>query len=136
MLRAAALLLLLAPLAPAASYVDPRLCATCHPAEAKAYAQTGMARAFSKPVLSQTTPAPFHHAASDTWYSMEARDGALYQRRWRIGPSGQPIEVQESRVDYVLGSGSRARTYLHRTDRGGLIELALGWYSENGGEWA
>ncbi len=35
-----------------------------------------------------------------------------------------------------MGSGNHVRTYLHRTERGALIELPLAWYSENGGEWA
>ena len=36
----------------------------------------------------------------------------------------------------MLGSGNHARSYLHRTARGTLIELPLGWYSEKGGYWA
>ena len=43
--------------------------------------------------------------------------------------------VEESRIDYVLGSGNHARSYLHRTARGTLIELPLGWYAEKGGYW-
>src|SRR5919198_337307 len=37
--------------------------------------------------------------------------------------------------DYVLGSGAHARSYLHRTSRGSLVELPLGWYAEKGGGW-
>ena len=72
----------------------------------------------------------------DTWYAITKRDGAYYQRRWRVGFSGKETEVQESRIDYVMGSGNHVRTYLHRTDRGVLIELPLAWYSEDGGKWA
>jgi len=50
--------------------------------------------------------------------------------------SGKETEVQESRIDYVMGSGNHVRTFLHQTVRGALIELPLAWYSENGGEWA
>ena len=59
-----------------------------------------------------------------------------YQRRWRVGFDGKDAEVRDSRIDYVMGSGNHGRTYLHRTERGALIELPLAWYSENGGEWA
>src|SRR5437899_1367867 len=45
-------------------------------------------------------------------------------------------DVVEMRVDFVLGSGEHAKTYLHRTATGQLIELPLGWYRENGGTWA
>lgn len=116
-------------------YVDARVCAGCHPKIARTYAQTGMARSFHHPQVRGTVNA-YHHEPSDTWYAMVERDGAYYQRRWRIGPAGEKIAVEESRVDYVMGSGNHARTYLHRTARGALIELPLAWYPENGGTWA
>ena len=109
-------------------------CATCHPKIAVGFAKTGMARSFYKPAALESTR--FYHKPSDTWYSVEERGDVYYQRRWRIGYSGQETEIQESRIDYVMGSGNHVRTFLHRTERGALIELPLAWYSENGGEWA
>jgi predicted CXXCH cytochrome family protein len=94
-----------------------------------------MARSFHRPRLRNAVEA-YHHEPSDTWYAMVERDGAYYQRRWRIGPAGEKIAAQESRIDYVMGSGNHARTYLNRTARGALIELPLAWYPENGGTWA
>ena len=44
--------------------------------------------------------------------------------------------MEEQRIDYVMGSGNHARTYLHRTARGTLIELPLGWYGEKQGYFA
>jgi Tfp pilus assembly protein PilF len=93
-----------------------------------------MARSFYKP--RPVEPVRYYHKLSDTWYSIEERGGSYYQRRWRIGYEGKETEVQESRIDYAMGSGNHVRTYLHRTERGALIELPLAWYSENGGEWA
>ena len=78
---------------------------------------------------------PFYHQLSGTWYAMVKRSDEYYQRRWRIGSGGKEADVQESRIDYVMGSGNHARTYLHRTARGALMELPLGWYPENGGMW-
>jgi Flp pilus assembly protein TadD len=116
------------------SYVDAHLCAGCHEKIARTYALTGMARSFyrSQAVGDNT----FFHQKSGTWYAMLQRDGSYFQRRWRIGPDGQEIHLQESRIDYVMGSGNHVRTFLHRTERGTLIELPLAWYSENGGTWA
>ena len=116
------------------SYVGPQLCFGCHSKIAETYARTGMARSFHRPQEQPETK--FFHQPSATWYAMEKRDGGYYQKRWRIGPAGQEIDVQESRIDYVMGSGNHAKTYLHRTDRGALVELPLGWYSEAGGTWA
>jgi predicted CXXCH cytochrome family protein len=109
-------------------------CATCHSKIAATFAKTGMARSFYKPTTIE--PARFYHQPSETWYAIEERNGSYYQRRWRVGFDGKDAEVQESRIDYVMGSGNHVRTYLHRTDRGALIELPLAWYSENGGQWA
>ncbi|HVW86002.1 MAG TPA: tetratricopeptide repeat protein, partial [Bryobacteraceae bacterium] len=109
-------------------------CAPCHPKIARTYAKTGMARSFYRP--SEPETARFYHKLSDTWYAMEQRGGEYIQRRWRIGYDGKETEVLESRVDYVMGSGNHVRTFLHRNERGALIELPLAWYAENGGTWA
>jgi Tfp pilus assembly protein PilF len=109
-------------------------CAQCHSKIAASFAKTGMARSFYKP--GNIEPARYYHQASKTWYAIVQHDGSSYQRRWRTGFDGKETEVQESRIDYVMGSGNHVRTYLHRTDRGALIELPLAWYSENGGIWA
>ncbi len=82
-----------------------------------------------------TTKNEYHHSASDTYYRMIRRDGEYFQMRWQIGYNGQQTNVDEQRIDYVIGSGHHARTYLHRTPRGTLSELPLGWYAENGGYW-
>jgi hypothetical protein len=100
-----------------------------------------MARSFHRPQTKNTYEAyargnPFFRGKSGTWYAILQRDGNYYQRRWRIGPGGREIYAQESRIDYIMGSGNHVRTYLHRTERGTLIELTLAWYSENGGTWA
>jgi len=126
--------------APASQYVDARICAGCHSQIARNYQQTGMGRSLFRPApanaIEDYAGNQFVHALSDTHYSMTMRGGAYYQRRWQIGFGGAETNVEESSVDYVLGSGNHARAYLHRTARGALIELPLGWYAEKGGYWA
>jgi tetratricopeptide (TPR) repeat protein len=78
----------------------------------------------------------YYSSLSDTHYAMIIRDGGYYQRRWQVGLNGVETNVEEMKVDYVLGSGDEARSYLHQTSRNTLIELPLGWYSERGGYWA
>ncbi len=116
-------------------YVDARVCAACHRQIAEDYRQTGMARSFFRPapeMLMKTMHVRirFYHALSDTHYAMIRRGGEFYQRRWQIGLAGMETNVEELRVDYVLGSGNHARSYLHRTAAGTLIELPLGWYPD------
>jgi predicted CXXCH cytochrome family protein len=129
-----------APAAPTNRYVDPSACAGCHAEVARNYLQTGMGRSFFRPsaankVETYTSNNQFYHSLSDTHYSMEQRGGAYYQRRWQIGFDGKETNVEQLTIDYVLGSGTHARSYLHRTTRGTLIELPLGWYAEKGGVW-
>ena len=121
-------------------YVDSNACATCHREIAANYARTGMGRSFFKPASANTIEdyagAPeYYHALSDSHYAMTIRNGQYFQRRWQLDGDGNQINVEESKIDYVMGSGNHARSYLHRTERGMLIELPLGWYPDHGGEW-
>ena len=63
---------------------------------------------------------------------MVFRDGAWFQRRWQTGFDGKETNVDEKRVDYVLGSGNHSRTLLHLTEQNTLQELPLGWYCGEG----
>lgn len=96
-----------------------------------------MARSFYRAADTEYLNAgqPFYHEPSGTWYAVLKRGGAYYQRRWQMGSGGEEINVQESTVDYVMGSGNHARTLLHLTARGTLLELPLGWYAESAGAW-
>jgi predicted CXXCH cytochrome family protein len=124
----------------AGRYADSARCAQCHPAIAATYRKTGMGRSFRK-VQSEAdmgapaTGKPFYHAASESYFSIAFRNGAWFQRRWRTGFDGKETDVDEKRVDYVMGSGNHSRTLLHLTERSTLQELPLGWYSEKGGFW-
>ncbi len=123
------------------AYADPAKCAQCHPAIAATYQKTGMGRAFhrvggTKGVDDPAPGKPYHHAASDSYFALLQRKGELFQRRWQIGPDGKETNVDEKRVDFVLGSGNHARTYLHLTDKNTLQQLPLGWYAEKGGYYA
>jgi len=125
---------------PVNEYVDSRLCARCHSQIYENYRQTGMAKSLFKPAPANTIEdykgnTQFYHSLSDTHYSMIFRDHAYYQRRWQIGSDGNETNVEEMKIDYVIGAGDHSRSYLHRTTRGTLIELPLGWYTERGGYW-
>jgi tetratricopeptide (TPR) repeat protein len=95
-----------------------------------------MGQSFYRPSPRNTSPATYHHKASDSYFTVLERDGKFYQRRHQIDPGGRELNVFEKRIDFVMGSGNHARTYLHRTASGTLIELPLGWYADQGGHWA
>lgn len=83
---------------------NPNPCMTCHPAEVKGYASTGMANALSR---AASQPAgEFLHAVSETKFSVVQASDGMHQRITRGGVSG------DYRIAYVVGSGHRAFGYL------------------------
>ncbi len=67
---------------------------------------------------------------------MYEKGGRYYQRRHQIGFDGGETNVVEKEIHFVIGSGNHARSYLHRTSEGKIVELPVAWYSENDGYWA
>ncbi|HVG25189.1 MAG TPA: hypothetical protein VND45_13615 [Thermoanaerobaculia bacterium] len=120
-------------------YVDDAACATCHADRAKTYQHVGMARSFyaargSKVIEDYAAP-PFFHAPSGQYFEMRRRGDEVVFRRWQLARDGAPIHVFEQVVDWIIGSGNHARTYVYRTASGELYELPLTWYSQSR-QWA
>ncbi len=128
------------PLTTTSAYVSPEQCEGCHADIAASYKQTGMGRSFFKPTASNRVEDyqrsnTFYHVGSDRYYTMTERDGRYFMRRHQKQRDGQALNVIEESIDYVIGSGNHARTYLHLTDQKKLIELPVTWYAEDGGHW-
>src|SRR5947209_636635 len=123
----------------AAGYVDDKQCATCHSDIARSYRQVGMSKSFYRPrpddVIEDFSKLPYKHARSGDVMELRWRDGRLVFRRWQLDDAGQPINVFEQTVDWILGSGHHARTYLYQTPIGEIYQLPLAWYSQTK-EWA
>lgn len=121
-------------------YIDSRVCASCHSDISASFSQTGMGRSFSVP----NAAAPHanfdnqtvYNKASDMYYTMFDRDGKLFEQRYQLGYRGQRTNIVDEQIDYVIGSGNHARTFLHRDVQGQLIELPVTWYAEGSGYWA
>ncbi len=124
-----------------AGYVEPTACLACHQDVWKTYQHTGMARSFFRPspqkmVEDFTKNNRYYHPASKSYYTMTERNGKYFQRRHQVGPDGKIINAIEKEMEYVMGSGNHARTYLYKTAQGTLMQLPVGWYPEKGGYWA
>ena len=124
----------------AVAYVRPEVCAGCHRGIWESYKKTGMARSFCQAANANAVDGgagknTFYHQASDSYFQMLERGGKMYQHRYQMDLAGKQINVMEKQVDFVMGSGNHARAYLHRTERGKLMELPLAWYAEKGGYW-
>jgi tetratricopeptide (TPR) repeat protein len=122
-------------------YVPASECAKCHAGIAASFAQTGMAHslypAIKDPIANALrSEVVYYHAKSHSWFSMERREGKIYQKRWQRDANGDTVNLDSEEVHYVVGSGDHVRTYLHRNANGTITELPLAWYAENGGTWA
>lgn len=115
-------------------YIDERACELCHTALAKSYQSKGMARAFRRPRpeidIEDFAAPPFFHAPSGQHMEIRRAEGRLVFRRWQTDAQSQRINTFEQGIDWILGSGDHARTYLYRTQGGELYQLPLAWYSQ------
>jgi predicted CXXCH cytochrome family protein len=123
-----------------AGYVDPASCSQCHSAAAETFGQTGMSHSIYPPgstnmVEDFKVNNTVHHQASGDYYTMIQRGDGYYQQRYQLGFGGSKTNFSEERIDYIIGSGAQARSYLHENAEGRLIELPVTWYAENNGHW-
>jgi tetratricopeptide (TPR) repeat protein len=109
-----------------AEYVDTAGCVTCHRDIAEAYRKTAMAKSFYR---AASFEGKYFHRASDRYY--EISGGGMI--RYQIGFDGGRTNQMRRSIDYVVGSGSHARTFLNRGADGRLTELPVSRYSEKGG---
>ena len=85
-------------------------CATCHPKEAKGFAQTAMARSLAS--VSSQPEATFEDALARTTFTIRNNANGVVQSFERDGIS-QTVDVQ-----YAIGSGTHAFGYLAQIEIG------------------
>lgn len=103
----------------APGYVPDGTCSMCHRAIYLSYQQVAMARAFRRAdvgaLIEDLATARVVHAPSGQTFELAAEGGKLIFRRYQRDAQGQPIHRFEVAVDWILGSGNHARTYLYQT---------------------
>jgi len=123
----------------APSYVKDSVCATCHKEVYESYQHVGKANSFFPPsadsAIEDFENNESFHAPSARYYEVSLNDGAYVFKRYQLDEKGQPINVYRRKVDWILGSGAKARTYLYQTEAGELYQLPIAWYSQEG-QWA
>ena len=117
----------------APGYIDDALCGNCHADRAATYKHVGMTKSFYKPRpatdIEDLTAPPFFHERSGQYFEMRRRGNDLVFRRYQLAADGAPIHVFEQTVNWILGSGHHARTYLYGTPGGELYQLPIAWYT-------
>jgi predicted CXXCH cytochrome family protein len=117
------------------AYTGSAICGRCHRAIAESYAKTGMARSFRSVQPGVRLPEfdgrAFSHQASRQKFTPIYDAGRNRVSREQAVAGFAPYRFS---VDYVLGSGTHARSYLHRTAENKL-EFPVSWYARKGGYW-
>lgn len=121
-------------------YVPAETCRPCHAATYDEYLKTPMARSFYLPAAAPLIEDwernnKLYHAPSDRHYEMTHREGRLYIRRYQIDAFKRRVNKIEREVTHIMGSGEHARSYVHRSADGRMIELPVSWYPQENA-WA
>ncbi|RMH20123.1 MAG: tetratricopeptide repeat protein [Acidobacteria bacterium] len=118
------------------AYVADQACASCHRDLWDSYQEVGMARSFFRPspatAIEDFSGDGFFHRPSQRHYAMRLEGERYVFHRHQLDDAGRPIHRLEQGVDWVLGSGNHARTYLYRTPGGELYQLPIAWYAQEG----
>ena len=72
---------------------------------------------------------PIWHRGSEFWYRVLEEDGVYWQEEFRLDAQGNRTHSLKRRMDYVIGSGNAARTYISESNQR-LYQLPLTWYSQ------
>src|SRR5262245_58401317 len=104
-------------------YLDPTLCRPCHQRLYDEYLAPPMASSFYS-VGAKALPEDwsvnnrFDHAPSASHFEMLRRGDNLVIRRYQLDENARQVNSFELPVTHVMGSGIRARSYLHQTLEG------------------
>lgn len=116
-----------------AAYTGDAVCFDCHQEEWVGFQEHGMARSFyamtPEVAVENFMAAPLHHASSGFYYRVYALEGEFFQEEYRLDNNDAKVHRLTRRMDYVVGSGNAARTYLTESN-GRLYEMPLTWYSQ------
>ena len=114
-------------------FVGDETCASCHEDLYASYQHHGMAQSLYRltpeRVVEDFGGAVVTHPASGFSYTAYTRDGRFWQEEYRLDDGGRKTHRLVREMEYVVGSGTAARTYL--TEEGGrYYELPLTWYTQ------
>ncbi len=121
------------------AYVGDAACASCHVQETAAYGTHAMAQSFHRWTRDSAPETPLDqplvNKPTGLSYSIADSGGRLYQVERLLAPDGRRLHELRKRVDWVMGSGTVARTYFTE-ENGRLFQLPLTWYRSHGWDFS
>ena len=116
----------------APGYVPDSACAECHEERFHSFQDSTMSRSFYRmeegKIPDDISESSFFHEASGNYYEIVKSGEDFLQRRWKIDANGERYAEFERRIDWVMGSGANAQTYLYQVPSGEIFQMPLGWY--------
>jgi predicted CXXCH cytochrome family protein len=117
------------------AYVGDRACRDCHHTESESYQRHPMGQSLGP--LAEVPARESYDAAAHVAFTAEGfhyevlRTGdRLVHRESRRAAQGKVLCSREAEIQYVLGSGSRGRSYLLDLD-GQLFQSPIAWYAQS-----
>lgn len=118
-----------------AEFVGDAACFDCHEPEYRGYQDHGMAQSYypltTENSVENFTGVMIYHPDSDLHYRAIDDGGRYYQEEIRRDADGEVIHRLRREMEFVVGSGSAARTYLTE-ENGRYYQLPLTWYTQEG----
>ena len=115
-------------------YVGDDNCKSCHSEIHENFHTTGMGRSLYKPSASNEIEDfdkdnIVYDKKSDYYYKLIKKGGDYYQVEFRKDKDGNITHELEKKIEYVIGSGNKTRSYLY-SENGFFYEMPVSWYSE------
>lgn len=115
------------------AYAGDDACFSCHEDEYRGFKRHGMAHSFyrltAETAVEDFSAPPIRHASSGYSYRVFAKAGHYYQEEFQVDSRGKKTHSLVREMQYVVGSGTAARTYL-TDNKDYLYELPLTWYTQ------
>lgn len=116
--------------APGVHYIGSKVCAACHAAIYREYAQTLMGQSMTLPgELSRlpSKPVIIHSEKLNRYFEIFRRGGSLYQSEYELAPNGSEVFDDTHPIAYVIGAGQNGIGYLVQ-EGNRLFEAPLSYY--------
>ncbi len=114
-------------------FVGDAECFDCHESQWTGFQEHGMARSYyaltPENIVEDFDAEPVWHEGSGFWYQVVEESGTYWQEEFRLDAAGKRTHSLKRRMDFVIGSGNAARTYLSESNQR-LYQLPLTWYSQ------
>ncbi len=114
-------------------FVGDETCASCHEDLYASYQNHGMAQSLYRlepeRVVEDFSGVAVTHPASGFTYTAYEQDGRFWQEEYRLDAQGRKTHRLVREMEFVVGSGTAARTYLTE-ESGRYYELPLTWYTQ------